>query len=72
MTRVAWLNERMWTELFLDNKAPLLYELDTLVASLAEYRDAIASGDADRLRALLCDGREAKEAVDGHTKSPKK
>lgn len=72
MTRVAWLNERMWTELFLDNKEPLLYELDTLVASLSEYRDAIANGDADRLRSLLCDGRKAKEAVDGHTKSPKK
>lgn len=65
MTRVAWLNERMWTELFLDNREALLYELDTVIASLSEYRDAIADGDRDRLLSLLRDGREAKERVDG-------
>lgn len=65
MTRVAWLNENMWTELFLENKQPLLYELDHIIASLSEYRDAIAQDDADRLRGLLRDGRIAKEQVDG-------
>ena len=65
MTRVAWLNERMWTELFLDNREALLYELDTVIASLSEYRDAIADGDRDHLLSLLRDGREAKERVDG-------
>ena len=64
MTRVAWLNENMWTELFLENKQPLLYEIDTIINSLTEYRDAIAAGDADTLRALLRDGRLAKESVD--------
>ena len=42
MTRVAWLNEYMWSELFLQNSDPLLYEIDSLIASLSEYRDAIA------------------------------
>ena len=65
LTRVAWLNEKMWTELFLDNKEPLLYELDTIISSLSEYRDAIKEGDGDRLRALLRDGRIAKEQADG-------
>ncbi len=65
MTRVAWLNEKMWTELFLENKEPLLYEIDTIIKSLTEYRDAIASDDADMLRSLLRDGRIAKEKVDG-------
>ena len=65
MTRVAWLNENMWTELFLENKAPLLFELDTIIASLTEYRNAISDGDADTLRGLLRDGRIAKEKVDG-------
>lgn len=65
LTRVAWLNERMWTELFLDNKEPLLYELDAIISSLSEYRDAIADGDRDRLCGLLRDGREAKEKADG-------
>ena len=65
LTRVAWLNESMWTELFLDNKEPLLSELDAIISSLSEYRDAIADLDRERLRALLKDGRVAKERADG-------
>ena len=65
LTRVAWLNEYMWTELFLENKEPLLFELDTIISSLSEYRDAIADDDGDRLRGLLKDGRVAKEKIDG-------
>ena len=65
LTRVAWLNENMWTELFLENKEPLLYELDHIINSLSEYKNAIENDDADTLRQLLKDGRLAKEKVDG-------
>ena len=65
LTRVAWLNENMWTELFLENKEPLLYELEYIIASLSEYKVAIENDDADTLRKLLKDGRLAKEKVDG-------
>ena len=64
MTRVAWLNETMWTELFLDNSDYLIRELDLLTRSLQEYRDALARGDAETLKALLADGRRRKEEVD--------
>ena len=60
-TRVSRLNEDMWTELFLENKEHLLGELDLLINSLYEYRNAIATDNADVLRALLRDGRIAKE-----------
>ena len=63
-TRVSRLNEDMWTELFLENKEHLLNELDLLINSLHEYRDAIAADDADTLRALLRDGRIAKEEAE--------
>lgn len=63
-TRVSRLNEDMWTELFLENKEHLLSELDLLINSLHEYRDAIAADDADTLRALLRDGRIAKEEAE--------
>ena len=66
MTRVAWLNPTMWAELFLENKDFLLEELDTLMASLAQYREAIAGDDLPRLTALLEDGKRCKEEVDGH------
>ena len=64
LTRVAKLNETMWTELFLDNADHLGFELDCLIHSLQEYRDAIAEGDADTLCRLLKEGRERKEAID--------
>jgi prephenate dehydrogenase len=63
-TRVSRLNEAMWTELFLENKEHLLAELDLLIASLTEYRDAIFSDDADTLQGLLRDGRIAKEETE--------
>lgn len=65
LTRVAWLNETMWTELFLENKEHLLFELDTLIGSLQAYRDAIAAGDGETLKALLAEGKHCKEAIDG-------
>ena len=64
MTRVAWLNEVMWTELFFENKEPLLFEINSLINSLTEYRDALIVDDKDKMRNLLRDGRIAKEEID--------
>ena len=55
----------MWTELFLENRDNLAGEIDTLIDSLTEYRDAIREDDSERLRALLRDGREKKALIDG-------
>lgn len=65
LTRVAYLDENMWTELFLADADFLTGELDTLIAHLQEYRDAIGSGDKDRLRQLLREGRELKMTAGG-------
>jgi prephenate dehydrogenase len=64
MTRVAWLNERMWAELFLENRENLLHELDLFLASLKEYRDALQEKDFPKLQSLLLDGKRLKEEVD--------
>ena len=65
MTRVAWLNPPMWAELFLDNRDNLLRELDTLMENLDAYRRVLRDGDREALEALLREGRERKEQVDG-------
>lgn len=65
LTRVAWLNPEMWSELFLSNKDHVLYELDYLMQSLQAYRDALEADDRDALTALLDEGRRRKEEVDG-------
>lgn len=63
LTRVAWLNAPMWTELFLENRDFLLAEVDTLIDSLAQYRAALAENDAQTLCRLLEDGKKRKEEV---------
>ena len=64
MTRVARLNEEMWTELFLENREALVREIDTLVEELAAFAYTIRRGDRERLRDMLRHAREIKEAID--------
>lgn len=64
LTRVAYLNEIMWTELFLDNKDNLIFELDNIIAELQKYSDAMKNNDHDTLRQLLKDGKEMKLKAD--------
>lgn len=61
LTRVAYLNEEMWSGLFLCNKEALLFEINNIIHSLSEYRDAMENDDIDTLRELLKVGRERKE-----------
>ncbi len=64
MTRVAHLNEYMWTELFMDNKENLAKETDDLIERLKEYSDALKSGDKEKLFEILKTGREQKDLID--------
>ena len=66
MTRVARLDEDMWTELFLDDADYLTHELEVLIGHLEEYRDALKSRDARRLHDLLREGRELKATAGGN------
>lgn len=61
LTRVAKLNESMWTELFLFNQAPLVTEIEQIIGHLEEYKQALMDKDARRLEQLLKDGRILKE-----------
>ena len=65
LTRVAWLNPSMWTELFLENGDNLVNELNIYIEALTQYRDAIASDDAETLWQLLDEGRNRKKEIDG-------
>ena len=63
MTRVAYLNENMWTELFLENKDNLVFEIETLIKNLTDYKEVINSGDRESLNLLLKEGRIKKESI---------
>ena len=64
MTRVARMNPRMWTELFLDNDDLLLPALDDLILRLSQYRDALATRDPAALEPVLQEGNLCKQALD--------
>ena len=66
ITRVAHLDEAMWTELFLDDADYLIEQLEILIDHLNEYREALAAHDAEQLQALLKDGREKKATAGGN------
>lgn len=64
MTRVARLNETMWSELFLRNSTHLVEEIDCMIENLNQYKACIQANDIDQLKALLKHGRELKELAD--------
>ena len=65
LTRVAWLKEDMWSELFLANRDYLSNEIQGLIDRLTEYREAIDDQDQDRLIDLLREGCRRKREIDG-------
>ena len=64
MTRVARLNETMWTELFLENGDHLVEETDHLIENLTALRDAIEGKNAERLKEILAESRRLKESLE--------
>lgn len=61
LTRVSKLNEKMWTELFFENKDNLINEIDFLVERLTEYSTALKTDDREGLVALLKEGTDSKK-----------
>lgn len=65
LTRVAYLNEHMWAELFLENRDNLINEIDAIVENLVQYKKAMEDNDCEKLAELLREGKILKEKIDG-------
>ena len=63
VSRVARINETLWSELFLENQGPLLQEMDLLLEHLTALRSAVAAGDREAVAGLLRKGRQVKEEL---------
>ncbi len=63
LTRVAYLNEEMWAQLFLENKPFLVPEIRSLAERMMQYADFIENNDKEGLKALLYRGKKMKEKV---------
>lgn len=50
LTRIARINENMWSELFMLNKEPLLRQIDVFISECNLIRDMIANDDTEALK----------------------
>lgn len=64
MTRIAGVDENVWTRLYFLNKENILSELRTLIVHLEEYADCLNKGEETDLYRLLREGRMRKEELD--------
>ena len=53
LTRIARINDRMWSELFMMNREPLLRQMDVFLKELEEFRDMLDKGDTEGMRAKM-------------------
>ncbi|MDD3693197.1 MAG: prephenate dehydrogenase/arogenate dehydrogenase family protein [Oscillospiraceae bacterium] len=61
VSRVATVDEALWSQLFLLNADNLCFEIDTLISNLKQYRDAVAAGNTQLISEILREGRVRKE-----------
>ena len=60
LTRIASINETLWSELFLGNRDNLIRSIDDFTRQLNAIRDALAAGDKDALEALFKSSTERR------------
>lgn len=63
VSRVANINSKLWSELFLENREPLITELDILIENITRIKDAIKDNDRETLADLLEQGHKIKQAL---------
>lgn len=67
LTRIAKINDEMWSELFLMNKEALLSEMDAFAEEFARFREMIASGDRDEMRKTMQESSKRRSLFDKTT-----
>lgn len=53
LTRIARINEDMWSELFVDNKTELLGQMDLFMDSFRQLRDALEREDVEAMKEMM-------------------
>ncbi|MGN1276095.1 MAG: prephenate dehydrogenase [Floccifex sp.] len=61
LTRIAQINENMWTELFLLNKEILLDEINQFIDAISHFRDALQDEDQDEMKRLFIQSTQRRK-----------
>ena len=64
LTRIAHINENMWSELFLLNKKALLNEMELFTRQFEKLKRSIADGDLDTMKDIMRRSTERRDAFD--------
>ena len=68
LTRIAKINDEMWSELFLLNRDALLAEMDRFSAEFSTLREMLAVGDREGMREMMRRSTERRALFDKPTK----
>lgn len=64
LTRIAKINEKMWTELFIMNKHELLSQMDLFLGQFRRLRDALAQDDKETMQQMMRTSTERRKYFD--------
>lgn len=66
LTRIARINDEMWSELFLANKEKLLEQMNAFLSSFEELKTALENDDSEKLRSMMRLSTERRAEFDKH------
>lgn len=64
LTRIARINDEMWSELFMTNQKALLDQMDLFSAQFNKLRNMVATGDVDGMREMMRHSSERRAKFD--------
>lgn len=64
LTRIAKINDAMWSELFLMNKDALIGQMDAFIDEFERMKDMLISGDREGLRVMMRRSTERRSLFD--------
>ena len=64
LTRIARINDQMWSELFIENKSALLKQMDLFIDKFEELRTMLETEDMDGMRRMMRHSTERRALFD--------
>ncbi len=64
LTRIAKINDKMWSELFISNKDALIYQMDTFIKEFSDFRWLIANENREEMREKMRASTERRKLFD--------
>ncbi len=64
LTRIAKINEKMWSELFISNKDALIYQMDSFIKEFSDFRWLIANESREEMREKMRASTERRKLFD--------